>query len=255
MDTFETITSNDGNLRVRVDYDPCPLAPDGDFFGTVLREGTSYYDTGVSHVASRHQCDDGDIEDAYETLSSMLQDIDQVENVLRGNASVCMQCDQYFSPLEQDIAGVSKCDYAYEEGGLHEMWESPITSPVVGFDTLDLRDRRFINIVTLADLNIWGWKSVAEFNEVVGNGKDPSDGNLKEFEAWAEGDVYMLTTESRVFVDSLVSDAKSGAPIRMESSTDWDEMDGLVGGYYGLEYALQTAHEIVDSYNRSGEAK
>lgn len=103
----------------------------------------------------------------------------------------------------------------------------------VGFDYFDTRDGKFVNIVTMADLNLWGFTSVTEHQEQTGNA-DPSSGNLDEWRAYVEGDVYYFSIEKRV---TWTPDDPG-----FEAREEWETVDST-GGFYGYEHARDTARE------------
>lgn len=109
---------------------------------------------------------------------------------------------------------------------------------VVGFDYFDTRDAKYVNLVTLADLKVWGWDSVDEYRAATGH-DDPSHGNLTEWQAYVDGDVYGFSIEKNVHWttdDDDVSDMDT-----------WEDMES-VWGFYGREYVQQAALEALAAH-------
>jgi hypothetical protein len=67
-----------------------------------------------------------------------------------------------------------------------------------------------------------------------------------EWSAYIEGDVYGVVIEERVHTFTEVTRADGGL-VRHEDSDDWDEVQA-VWGYYGTEYAEESARLELDNF-------
>lgn len=107
-----------------------------------------------------------------------------------------------------------------------------------GFDYFDTRDGAYVNVVTPADLKLWGFDDVDAYRQATGH-DDPSHGNLTEWQAYVDGDVY------GVIIEKLVSWTTEDADVPDRDT--WEEVQA-VWGYYGNEYAEESAREALDQY-------
>jgi len=255
---YETITTEDGNHRAQVilDEHSYDMRPDGDCYGTVLYQEQGY-GSRVSLWAERHKSTDS-FEDAYETLWNELRDLRQVEAILRGTANMC-ECGRFMKYVESEDEWIPVgalvdadllCAYGDGETEFCEPRFDFKDNPVVGFDTVELREGRLVNIVSLADLKIWGWESVEAFNtamtEMDRHGDDPSKDNLHDFEAYANGDVYLVTVESKVIETTIIKSLDQKV-IRESEHETWVEHDDHMTchGFYGTEHALNEAKSFI----------
>lgn len=118
---------------------------------------------------------------------------------------------------------------------------------VVGFAYFDTEDSKVINVVTVADLNIWGWDTE---DRTKWPAKDPAENNLDEWRAYVDGDVYFYTIEERNDwhrTTETVGNSLSDRYNVDEDMSTWDEVDSL-HGYYGDQYAREAALEALDGY-------
>lgn len=112
----------------------------------------------------------------------------------------------------------------------------------VGFDYFDTRDGKFVNVITMADLQAWGFASVGQYREQTGNA-DPSHGCLDEWRAYVEGDVYFFAIEKRVTWTPDDPD--------FETREGWETVESI-GGFYGYKYAEETAREELAAVVSTG---
>lgn len=250
---IDTLTSEDGKFRVSVISDFDPMKPDGECYGTVLWDYGWRRDSET--VAERYKSTD-DWESVYDRLWRALGDTEDVEMVLRGTSNICEDCETFIDVEGRDSEGSFHCgeDFAGEDYD-HEPAYDFSSNPVVGFDTHDTRDGKFIAIVTLADLKVWGWESMDAYRAAQGD-KDPSEHCLHDFVAWAEGDVYGIREEKledpyKVHKHITITDlndtfvSEHNSVVVMDE--DWTETE-CVWGYYGYEYAKQYAETLVRDY-------
>lgn len=123
---------------------------------------------------------------------------------------------------------------------------------VVGVDSFDTRDAKYVNIVTRKDLEIWGWPEDPEAwpKNDDGTTREPTQGNLDEFRAWVDGDVWYWTIEKRVHWTT-----RDLEPDNDNNERDtWEEVDSC-HGYYGDEYARQRALEELEEYAPKEESE
>lgn len=85
----------------------------------------------------------------------------------------------------------------------------------------------------------WGWTA----EQVEGKLK----AELVEWEAYCEGDVYLVTVERKVKVNSTTT-TLDGEYLAETSVEKWAEEEGPIGGYYGERYAREAALEMLDAY-------
>ena len=69
---------------------------------------------------------------------------------------------------------------------------------------------------------------------------------LTEWQAYVEGDVYGWVIERRVVQHTTVKTVE-GVTLREVEYEDWDEVDSC-WGYYGTDYAEETAREVLQSH-------
>lgn len=67
--------------------------------------------------------------------------------------------------------------------------------------------------------------------------------NMDEYKAWCEGEVYDYVVEKRVTTTTIVREL-DGTEIRETVDNDWEDVDSC-GGYYGYDYAEETAQEAL----------
>lgn len=101
--------------------------------------------------------------------------------------------------------------------------------------------RDIVNIVTSADLKIWGWDENPDNwpHAEDGHKLRPCENNLVEWEAWANGDVWYYTIEKLVHWTSDDSD--------VSDRDTWEEVSSCAG-FYGEEYAAQSAREELAAF-------
>ncbi len=109
---------------------------------------------------------------------------------------------------------------------------------VVGFDYFDTQEGKFINIVTRADLSLWGWNTEDPSRWPY---EDPAQHNLKEWRAYYEGDVWFYTIEKRV---TWTTDDEDVDP---DTREDWEQLDSC-GGYFGSDQITEGALEALGNY-------
>lgn len=73
---------------------------------------------------------------------------------------------------------------------------------------------------------------------------------LSEWEAYCEGDVYIVAVERRLLKRTeFVTTDDTHFPVEaFEQESWWEEPDSAVGGYYGEDYAREAALEALDTY-------
>jgi hypothetical protein len=257
----ESVLSEDGNTRAQVilDEHSYDMRPDGDCYGTVLYQEGGYYRSSVSVWCERHKSTD-DVESAYCSVWDDLRDLDDVEAVLRGKANVCEECGEHLTYIEGEQAAKTLCpnrDEGNDQGWHVERYDFS-ENPIVGFDITELREGRLVNIVTMEDLKTWGWETVEAFDEAMSAagrpGVDPSEGNLADFEAYANGDVYFVSVERKVIEATQIKTLDQRV-IRESSRETWEECeDGTLHGFYSTEYALAYAKSVIEDLdNRDKE--
>ena len=107
---------------------------------------------------------------------------------------------------------------------------------VVGFDSFDTQDEKYVNVVTREDLTEWGFSSLEDYRARA-DWDDPSHGNLTEWRAYAEGDVWSYAVERR---EHWTSDTG-------KTHDTWETVDSC-GGFYGRQYAEEAALEALGAY-------
>lgn len=107
---------------------------------------------------------------------------------------------------------------------------------IVGFDWIDLGGRTFINVVTPADLETWGYADLETYRRDTGRAC-ATYGNLVEWEAWAEGEVYGYMVQ-RVVTWTPDTD-------QLEPRDEWEDTDDACFGFYGYDYAEEMAREAL----------
>jgi hypothetical protein len=261
----ETVLSEDGNHRAQVILDQFSydMKPDGDCYGTVLYQETGFYRGNVDVWCERYKSTD-DMESAYSSLWDDFRDLDLIESVLRGKANVCEECgssidyDDDGEPIEERCSSAPE-DEADELSGHVERYDFS-DNPIVGFDTTELREGRLVNIVTMEDLKTWGWETVEAFDEAMTAagrpGVDPSEGNLTDFEAYANGDVYFVTVERRVIETTQIRTLTQHV-IRESIREAWEEREdyGTLHGYYSTESALEYAKSVIEEIDNEIKEK
>ena len=194
-----------------------------------------------------------------------MSDVEVVET--RGQYRAVIGYDEYPSKPDGDFFGSviwidrdGRSDlmaHAYshppEDFGLGNLWEHyrdmskverylRIYEGIVGFDYFDTQDGKYVNVVTPKDLEIWGYDSVEAYRQASGH-EDPSHGNLDEWRAYVDGEVFFVRVEKNVTWSADDED--------FEDRDEWTEIDDTqVYGYYGEAWAKQAALEALDVYTR-----
>jgi hypothetical protein len=70
---------------------------------------------------------------------------------------------------------------------------------------------------------------------------------LDEWEAYCEGDVYLVTVERKVKRNTTTT-TLDGKYLDETSTEQWIEEEGPIGGYYGEQYAREAAVEMLAAY-------
>ena len=85
-----------------------------------------------------------------------------------------------------------------------------------------------------------------DWREMTGVTDTPADltGDVHEWQAWLDGDVYGIVTERRVTTHTTVTDAETGDVVREDDGDDWEEYDA-VWGFFGREYAEREARDTL----------
>jgi hypothetical protein len=215
------------------------VTPDGDFFGYVFSVGQY---GGADCLGKAYSTPDTtfDLDQAFEEW----QDWDDVGRALMGELDECTACGQRiekingtwvtYDPLQHDQCDNVHCTCepteriaAHEPGcpvpaSLHDpngMFHDP---EVVGLDWFSLQDSTLVNVVTRADLKVWGW-DVDEPNTWP---KTPTEGNLTEWKAWAEGDVWYFSVQRAI---DWSTDAEGHED---DTMTTWETVEAI-GGFFG----------------------
>jgi hypothetical protein len=120
---------------------------------------------------------------------------------------------------------------------------------VIGFDYIDYPDSKMINVVTLADLQHWGYTGLETYRVVTGN-DDPSAGNLDEWREWAEGNTYYVSIEKREthYHEHYID----GELVFAEDKVTWEQIDHS-GNIYGIGSALQSAEDELSGLTSDDE--
>lgn len=72
---------------------------------------------------------------------------------------------------------------------------------------------------------------------------------LNEWQAYCEGDVYLVTVQRRVLKRTeYVTVDDNHHPIDASEHETWLDIDGPVGGYYGEQYATDVVLEMLAAY-------
>lgn len=88
-----------------------------------------------------------------------------------------------------------------------------------------------------------------DFREHVGVTETPTnlEGEVNEWRAWVEGDVYGVIVETRATTATVVRDGATGDVIREENGEMWEHEDACFG-YFGREYAESEARSQLAAY-------
>lgn len=202
--SHQEIVETRGQYRAVIEIEEGPPGrPDGDFFGTViwLDDQTGKHTEVFAHAFQQERAAEG----FAESLSHAWQhyrDMELVERYMR------------------------------------------MFHGVVGFDYLDRPDSKFVNIVTRADLEIWGWdpddpSSWPKHDD--GTTYHPQEGNLKETEAWADGDVWGVRVEKNVTWSTDDEDYDDHDSWELVPDTD-------VWGYFGEDNARDAVTWALDHF-------
>lgn len=239
--TVENIENEGSEYRARVvvDEDSYDAKPDGDFFGTVYQMDR---DGSVSTLGTSYGVGDPDLGRIIGWAWSAERDMDHVEAILRGTLNVCAECG---SGLSTEADWTETCPSGNEETDLHvPEYEH---ESVVGFDYIDRDYGKMLNVVTMADLKMWGFESVEEYRQKTGH-NDPSHGNLTEWRAWADGDVFYIVIERRV-LDRHTIVTMSGDVVQSTEDETWEIVESL-HGFYDSDYAKQEAAAMLAGFEK-----
>lgn len=244
----EIITNEAGTKRARIEHDGFGYAmkPDGCYFATVY----SLDDRGRSaEVLGQDSCVETDLSNELATIWDDTRDMEDVEMILRGTENLCDDCYSVLRPYD-DSNGVytwtsAESEVCPEWEGEESDWHKPrydfSDNPVVGFAYIERQDSKMVNIVTLADLKHWGFGSVEDYRITAGH-DDPSHGNLTEWEAWADDEVYYVALEEKVTEYVRITDLAGNVIREAEDGEAWEEFDSC-GGFYGIDAARESAND------------
>jgi hypothetical protein len=194
----------------------------------------------------------------------------------RGKYRAIIEIDEIVSKPDGDFFGTvvyvfdrGGCElmaHAYshpaEDFGLGHLWEHyrdmglverylRIWEGIVGFDYFETRDGKYVNVVTRKDLEIWGWDPddpASWPKNDDGTTRRPEQNNLDEWRAYSEGDVWFVRVEKNV---TWTTDDDE-----FQDHDDWTEIDDtVVHGYYGQEWAEQSARAVLDVYTKNHELR
>jgi hypothetical protein len=252
----EIIESTDGRYRARIEHDLYggDFKPDGCWFGTVYTMELGWHEPRVE-IIGQDGCVKTDLTGEISELWSNFRDMEQMERVLRGEFNVCDSCYAKLSRHDGEVyawtseAGPVCPEWEGEDSDWHNARYDFTDNPIVGFDYIERNYGKMIVVITLKDLQHWGYESVADYQQSAlkdadRTNPDPSYGILKEWEAWADGDVYYVVIEQRVGTRTIVTDLETGDVIEDDTDEDWHEFDRL-HGLIGWEYAEERANELL----------
>jgi hypothetical protein len=109
----------------------------------------------------------------------------------------------------------------------------------VGYHLGYSREYGHVAYSTEAMVRHWGVDEVTE---------DHLTPELDEWEAYCEGDVYLVAVQRLVKVESVVRSLDGEEVIEDRTEEEWLDVEGWVGGYYGQKYAREAAVEMLDGY-------
>ena len=243
--------------RVHLDLYAADSKPDGDYFGYVFTvDGRR-----TELLGKAYSTPDADF--YLSSLWERYRDWDLIREALKGELAECVNCGEQ---VEHD--DTSTCDRAectclptetftvHEDDcpvplAKHVPSEDYVDHDVVDLDWLSRGDHDIVNVVTKQDLEIWGWNKDGERVHTPthddGTPMRPTEHNLDEWRAWADGDVYFFTIEKAVKWQRLGSDDEPVFIAEEPTMTTWEEVETL-GTFYGDEYAKEAALESLDSF-------
>lgn len=245
----ENILSSSENFQARIVHDPFSEKPDGCWFGTVYSLAT-WVDSGSASILGQDSCVKTGFSVELASLWHLFRDMEVVESIFRDKVNVCDMCEQLIDRFGADIDGEVICD-PDQEGAFHQPRYDFHENPIVGFNYLDRPNGKMVNIVTLEDLKHWGFESLEAYH-ALNSDKDPSDGNLDAWEAWADGDAYYVVIERKVAFHTEITTPEGDAIKPRETYEDWHEIDSL-HGFYGFESAKEWAKESLASHEADGK--
>lgn len=238
-----------GHFRARIELDQFgyDFKPDGCWFGTVYTLEHRGWGGARAEVIGQDGCVKSDYSDEIERAWKISHDMEKVEGVLRGTVNYCGHCERELTYVKSEgewivkDAGVDAslyCPHRDEGEFCEEMFSD---YPVVGFGYIERDYGKMINVVTYADLKHWGYDDLDAWWERFPD-TDPSVNNLKEWEAWADGDVYYIVIEERVVKHIEITNLDGDVIETRTSEEDWREVDREFG-VLGHDWAIDRAKE------------
>lgn len=200
--TYTDIVETRGAYRAVITLDESPHRPDGDFFGTVVWLDDRGRHTEVLAHAYGQDAAAERFASALDYAWNHFRDMELVSRYLR----ICFD--------------------------------------VMDVDYFDTDDAKFVNVVTRADLVMWGWDpddraSWPQHDD--GTPYRPTENNLDETRAWADGDVWGISVEK--CVTWTTDDAE------LDDQNTWEELpDSAVWGHFGEKYAREAALDALEEY-------
>ena len=186
IDGWAVTDNEDGSqTRARLEVDQAPMEPE---------RGDGMWNEGVSLVREHKDYHYIDI-DSHPGLETVMARVDRVS----GNKWI-VYCDNY--DADDTILGSEEKMEEFVSRYLRIFW--------------DVQYAKRFHVGTYRDsYPVWG---IAEGIENSANIPGVVEETYKEYQAWAEGDVYVVVSEHRGLMDE-----------------EWSDYDWPVGGYYGDE--------------------
>lgn len=96
------------------------------------------------------------------------------------------------------------------------------------------------------------WREAMGLTDEATRREGYGDSLMDEWKAYCEGDVYLVMVQERQEVHTQYLDF-AGDVVREYTDTEWVNVES-VGGYYGMEWARESALEMLDHYEKKEEA-
>lgn len=91
------------------------------------------------------------------------------------------------------------------------------------------------------------WRDAMGITEEITQREGYADGLMDEWQAWCNGEVYVVVVEEQAHWQRVDS---TGTPVRLVEPTErdtWEQVEA-VGGYYGYDWAKQSAIDALSNY-------
>lgn len=91
------------------------------------------------------------------------------------------------------------------------------------------------------------WRTELGITDEIMQREGYADGLMDEWQAWCNGEVYVVVVEEQVHWQRVDS---TGTPVRLVEPTErdtWEQVEA-VGGYYGYDWAEQSAIDALSNY-------